>query len=301
MIGALIGAGASILGGLLSSSSTKKAANKAADAQLQATQQNNALVRELYDRNTGNFTPYMQSGARANALVDSFLYGGGPEMAQIGPQSGQPMAGPQTYSMAGPQGQFAYNDPGGNEPRSLNVLGDMDRIAPNYGLDGAVESPMSGAYGISPYATPPISGDPRNLPPQAQGGMNGYQQFVASPFYQNPLTEGYRALDHRLAASGMNESGAGLKAALRFGSDYGHGRMMDYIGLAQNQAGRGFGAASALAGVGQNMVDNISANNRTSANALSNAAIVRGNANAQMWNGIGNELGSFASSYLKGL
>src|SRR5687768_6122143 len=88
MLGAIIGAVASIGAGLLTSSSTKKAANQAADAQVQSTRETNALAREFRASNTANFTPNLQSGFQANSLLDSFLYG---------PQAAQPQATAQQY------------------------------------------------------------------------------------------------------------------------------------------------------------------------------------------------------------
>jgi hypothetical protein len=56
---------ASVAGGLLSSSASKSAANKAADAQTQSTDKQIALQRDMYNQNREDFTPYRNLGAMA--------------------------------------------------------------------------------------------------------------------------------------------------------------------------------------------------------------------------------------------
>lgn len=133
---------------------------------------------------------------------------------------------------------------------------------------------------------------------QAPGNnMSGYEAFVASPYYQNPLAEGFRALNGGLASSGRIESGDAMKRAIRYGQDYGAGRQDEYLNLVGTQANRGFGAASALAGVGQNMVNNVTANNNNAADAVSNAALIRAQANNSLVNGVASGIGNFAGSF----
>lgn len=60
--GAAIGAGAQ-----------KSAAKTAANAQLQAANSNNALQREIYDRNTANTQPFMSRGNVAGNTINAFL------------------------------------------------------------------------------------------------------------------------------------------------------------------------------------------------------------------------------------
>lgn len=69
---AVIGAGASILGG----KSQKKAAQKAADSSLAVAEKNNALAREIYGKNQDNLKPFMQSGVNAGNQVNALLANG---------------------------------------------------------------------------------------------------------------------------------------------------------------------------------------------------------------------------------
>ena len=66
-------------------------------------------------------------------------------------------------------------------------------------------------------------------------------------------------------------------------------------------AGRVEALGDALAGVGQNYVGQVSANNNNAGNSAANAQLAGGVANSNMYAGIGNSLGnlvgSFGSSY----
>lgn len=274
MIGAILGAVAPIIGGVLGASSQKKAAKKAADAQLQIANQNNALIRELYGRNEQNFTPYMDSGGRANALIDSFLYGA-PQQAPAAPQQQPPMA---------PQGAM------GNLQQGGYGIGDSLGGMTAFNARGARN--LNTLYSQQPQPMAPAPA-PQAAAPQGNG-MSGYDAFVASPYYQHPLQEGFRALNHGLASGGMLNSGAAAKEAIKFGQNYGAGRQDEFLNLARGQQQTGFGAASALAGIGQNTTGMMVNQNQNSADALSNAALLRGQANSNMWGGIAGALGGIA-------
>lgn len=75
MLGALIGAGASILGSVLGGNSSKKAAQTAANAQLQYGRETNALARDMYERNAGNLEPFRQGGLEAGGNLNALLAG----------------------------------------------------------------------------------------------------------------------------------------------------------------------------------------------------------------------------------
>lgn len=301
VIAGVVAGAASIGGAVLSSRSTSRAATQASDAQTQNTAQNNALTREIYNRNTGNFTPYMQSGARANSLIDSFIYG---------PQQTQ-----QAQPAQAPQGGFPAN--GFNGGAGFNALmpgGAPAGIPRGEGSDSwSLDSSYDGGQGYGTGGTPGYDMGGAYPGGQVPGGvttpasnMSGWDAFVASPYYQNPLAEGYRALNGGLASSGRLESGDAVKRAIRYGQDYNAGRQGEFLNLVGTQANRGFGAASALAGVGQNMVNNVTANNNNAADAISNSALLRAQANNSMYSGIAGGLGTIAggifnrSSYGKG-
>lgn len=263
-----LGAAAGIGGALIGSSSQKKAAKSAANAQTQTAAQNNALAREFQAKNQANLQPWLNSGMQANSLVNSFLYG---------PQQQAPQAATQQFGA--PQAQMGQN-----------------MIGPRYGI-AALRGMVGDGHGINAPQPGMVTtaAQPQQQQPQ---GQSGYDAFVASPYYQNPLREGMNALNHGLASRGMLESGGAAKAAIRFGQDYAHGRQGEFIGMAERQSDRGLQAGGAIAGVGMNALSAQTANNQNAANALSNAAIARGNATAGMWGTIGSSLGGIAGSLI---
>jgi hypothetical protein len=294
-----IAAVGAIGGAVLSSSAQKKAANQASDSQERVAQENNQLAREFRDENQANFQPWLQSGGRANALIDSFLYGGAAPAAQ--PQAGPPPGAPVSAHLP-----TQMNALGSGIPQRRIEEQDIGYTAGQYGQNFYnTHGVQAGAFQRAANGHIPagggISGRPATPASPATGGgnaMSGYETFVNSPYYQNPLQEGYRALNHGLASGGMLESGDAMKRATRYGQDYAYGRMGEYLGLAGDQSNRGVQAAGAIAGVGVNALNSMSSNNQNAANAASNAAIARGNANASMYSGIGSALGGLAGSFM---
>lgn len=69
--------GASIIGGLVSSSASSKAASRATQASQDATVQNNALARETRDQNSATLAPFVQQGGAATAYINQLLGIGG--------------------------------------------------------------------------------------------------------------------------------------------------------------------------------------------------------------------------------
>ena len=130
---------ATIGGAVIGAKAQSKAANQASDAQLQVANQNNALVRELYGQNTANFSPYMQSGGRANSLLDSFIYGAAPQQgAQPGaPQPPMQPANPQGLAGTMAQDGFSVGD-SFNGYTATNARG-----ARNLGVLGGQQQPQN--------------------------------------------------------------------------------------------------------------------------------------------------------------
>lgn len=115
---------------------------------------------------------------------------------------------------------------------------------------------------------------------------SGAATVAQDPGYQFGLTQGQNALNAQLAARGMRNSGAALKAATRYGNDYAttkfdnsFNRLASVAGLGQVGAGQ-VGAAGIATGQG------IAANQVGVGNALGAAQIAQGNA----WANAGNQL-----------
>jgi hypothetical protein len=282
-------AAGTIGGAVLGARSQRGAARDAANAEVGMQQQNMQLAREFRQQNQANFQPWLNSGNRANSLVDSFLYG--PSTAQaVAPATGL-LTGQMTEEWA----NNALNAMGlGSRGDSVATLQAHLRGE----LEGQLPARLRAAYD-NYIQTNPLSAQPSTRPvlaTSANGTPTGYDAFVNSTYYQAPLQEGYRALNHGYAANGMLQSGAAMKGITKYGHDYAHSRMGEFIGMAERQSDRGMQGASAIAGVGQNALASQTAANTASGNAMANGHLARGAANANMWAGVGSALGTLGGS-----
>lgn len=110
----------------------------------------------------------------------------------------------------------------------------------------------------------------------------GMDQFQQDPGYAFRLSEGQKALDRSAAARAGLQSGAALKAAARFGQDYGSQEYQNAFNRYQTERQARLGPLQSLAGVGQ-----------TSANVL-------GQAGQQMAGNVGEMMTSGAAARASG-
>jgi hypothetical protein len=285
MIGALIGAAATIGGSILGASSNKKAAKKAAGIAADNTAANNALTREIYGKNTANLSPFMNNGLAASNALNGLLLGSPAAPGQ--PASSTPASalyglGTPASSMGGamPEGFYPWDQPGHYGRTAEEVWAEQNP---------AIQAPQM-AMQPGGVTAPPV---------------NPWDQFRNSTNYQFRLNEGMGALNRNYAARGLLESGAAMKGINNYAQNFASNELGNYMALLSGQQNMGMAGASALAGVGQNMVNNVTANNNSGASAAANAALIGGQANGQMWGGIagalGNLAGTFGSSYGGGI
>ncbi len=274
-------------GAVLSSSAQKKAAKKAAGAAKDNTAANNALAREMYGNNAARLDPYSANGMRAsNALTEMLL---GPAPATAAPVAAAP-AGGGTVPARGVLGQgtqqyaregFGNEWAGGNGARHL-----FQRLPGFINGTSAVRPPTT---------TPPLGGGlPGTAPATATPAPNAlspWDRFRNSTNYQFRVNEGMDGINQGYAARGMLQSGAALQGIEEYRQNFAANELGRYQDLLAQQQGVGMGAASALAGVGQNMVGQVTANNNSGASAAANAALMRGQANSNMWGGIAQGIG----------
>lgn len=120
---------------------------------------------------------------------------------------------------------------------------------------------------------------------QALLGLSGDSTAQRSAFdtwrnaagYQDQFAEGRRAVTGALGNRGLLDSGAAQKALTRYGQSQSNQSLGQYMGYLTGQQQIGLGAASALAGVGQNFANSVSVNNNNAANATGNAALSNAN------------------------
>lgn len=262
-VGAIIGGVASIGGALLGSSAQKKAANKAADVSLQTAQENNRLAENIYNQNAAVLSPFQQRGNAAGDAINSLL-GLGVAQPAFNPQANQnPLMrfyGERNTIMGAPT-MFGYETMGGDQFGQGFQVAPVNQMASN---------------------------------PQADYNQ-AFNNYRNSTGYQFRFNEGMRAID---AGAPVLNSGQRFKELQRFGQNIASNEFGNYLGQLANQQGVGLSGASAQAGVGQNYVNTVSANNNSAGSAAANAALMRGQATSNMWGGIANGIGGlFGSSF----
>lgn len=311
----IVGAGASLLGGAMSSDAAEDAAN----IQAGATREANQIAREQFDTVRSDLAPFRGLGSGAvNALAQGlgitmptfsgtaadreairqrllpqFTRGGAPS-APAG-LDGLP---PQLQAIiAAQQGQFSAQGgvPQDFIPSAQGSAQTVDEDALNAAIEREIQA-------MQMASTP-------------QGGGPGFgslmQDFTGEdlenePGFQFGLNQGMKALNNRLAAGGSFFSGAALKGGQRFAQDYASTKFGDAFNRdAANKArkfnfltgavGIGQNAAAQTGNAGQNMVNTVGANTTALGNAQGAARIAGGNALA---GGINNAVGAFQQNEL---
>lgn len=144
---------ASIGGAIISSNAQKKATNKATEMQQESAAEQLAFLRDIYNQNTANEMPYLQSGYGAQQIVNEML-GINPVSAAnfAGLQAPPPPANTGAGTVAGNGGGFgsgngsggigAYGGSGGTgsgtvsmfSPEGLQRLREAGALRGAYGL-----------------------------------------------------------------------------------------------------------------------------------------------------------------------
>ena len=325
IIGGAIAAAGTIGGAVLGSSAQKKAAKQANAAQQDATQaqltlgrESMALNRDIYNQNKDILNPFVQRGNVAGEAINALL--GLPPPA---PAPATPGGTPQTNPVSAQEPVTVGQGPGTGGPVLPNGLlrgfqaarGEQDasvtlanlnalraaRGLPPFANDLGTPAPVTGAAPTStPTSTVPTPATP-GVSPQEQA----FRNFADSAGMRFQLEQGENAINQGYAAHGQLQSGAALKALQNYGQSTAlNNYLMPYMGLLGGQQATGAGAASSVAGVGQNFGNTAAAINagmgssiQSGANAASNAALLRGQANSNMWGGIASGLGGLASSF----
>jgi hypothetical protein len=263
---AVLGAGASAL----SSSKNSKAINQATTAQTAATDQNNALQRDIYGQNKETLSPFVQGGVAANSALNSMLGLGSFQPQQMQPMQ-QQFAQPQAWGQQFGQPQ-AYG-------RQFDDFG--DGYGRNRGLGQFMQQDMQ-------YGQPQPMQQMQAMQTAQANPWDGFKKYLEGSDYAFQFDRGANAVNSGYAGAGTVKSGAAMKGLEQFRQGLQAGYRNEYTGLVGQQQGVGLQAAGAQAGVGVNYANATSANNTANANNQAQAAIARANnSNAT--------LGSFAN------
>lgn len=126
-----------------------------------------------------------------------------------------------------------------------------------------------------------------------KSSQSALQTYLNSTGYKFQLGQGIGAAQQSAASTGSLNSGATLKSLDEFGQGLASTGFNNYLGALQTQQGTGLSAANALAGVGTNYANSVSANNNSAASAAGNAALAGSNSLSSL---LGNGVSSYALS-----
>ena len=288
-----ISAGASIVGGLLGSSS----ASKAAKQQAAATREANALQRYIYDNNVRLNQPAIEAGNLGrNRLMELLGLGGTPGgQTQSREQLRQSLSGRFTTPGAMTMTQAPESRDEGGQGASFGGVRPPISFAQGpstideVGLQAAIDAEMARS-GINSEAP-----DYGSLMHDFTGA-----DLQNEPGYQFGMAEGQKAIDRRAASGGGYFSGAALKAAQRFGQDYAGTKFNEAFNRDTSNKTNKFNrltglispgqtAANQVGASGQNYAGAVGSNLTNNANAQGGAAIAQGNAWANTLNQLANQ------------
>jgi hypothetical protein len=267
IIGGVIAGVGAVGAAALGASAQKNASRDTTRVAQDTARESNALTRDIYNQNKGILSPYVNQGyAATNAL--SGLLGLPANNNTIGTLQPQPNA---LGGFAGGQGYDAHADLGFPQEGGMGVLA---------------------GYPLQPGQAQPTQQQPSN-PYQA-----AFDNYRASIGYQFRMGEGMKGLNASFAARGLSNSGTAAKAALNYGQNIASDEFGRYLGYLGQQQQVGFGAGSALAGVGQNFAGTVSANNNNAATAAANGALASGAATAGVYGAAAGALGRIGGGYM---
>lgn len=291
---AVIGAGAGIYGSSQASKAQTQAAQTASNDELAVAQQNNALAAQIYNSNAARLDPYSALGLPAGGEYNALLGIASPAAAN--PTTAPPPV--QPISASGSAG--SYNGPSLAQIQAMQHDGIDGNYAPALAAYNAAHAAptysANNAVAAAPVAATPAPTSAATATAHPANAMAGFETFYNSPTYQFPLQQGLHAVNVDYAAKGALESGAAMKALNNYAAGNAAGALSTYMDQLYRQEALGESASSALAGVGQNMVGQVSANNNNAASAAGNAALVAGQGSANMWNTIGSGIGTAAGT-----
>jgi hypothetical protein len=302
--GAAIAGAATIGAGALSASAQKKAAQKASDTTLAATQENNALAREVRSSNLQIASPFYNNGLLAgNALTDLLLgtheYNPAVVANPSVPGGGTlptPTPTPTTGSALAP-----YTGPDLAAIEALRhdgIKGNHDQAMSVYRQAHPAGVQSNPVFSQTPVPTPTPTPTPTPAPGSTgapSSALDAFDRFRQGTNYQWRLNQGANALTSNLAR-GTLDSGAAQKSILEYGQNFASNELGNYMNLLASQQASGLTAAGAVMGVNTNYQGNVTANNNNAANASSNAALVAGQGQANMWGGVANAGGQIGGA-----
>ena len=318
-------AAASIGGAVLSNRATSRAARSAANTAQENTAANNALTREIYAQNAGRLDPFAQGGLRAQGALQGLLGiaapggtiaggGGTGSYSPTAPALGAPTPEQQAWAQGAINAMLpritrssVRSQLASMQDNPVAALDYLMQLSPpssdQYPLYQAyvANNPRPAAAPATTSTGPQVNGGPRDgsdktatggTTTPANSALSAWDTFRNSTNYQWRFGQGQKALELSGLPGGGYDSGQTRKAIVEYGQNFAANELGAYMDRLAQQQSLGLGAASALAGVGQNMVGAVTANNNAAAGAAANAALVQGTAQSNMYGQIAGSIGT---------
>lgn len=332
-IGDVLGFAGPLLGGMMGSDSAGDAANTQAESSRYAAD----LQKQTNDQNRADLQPWRDAGGASLRKLSSLLGIGGAGGASGGAPSAmtRDQIYQQMLPQYTTQGGQAYQPTSDGRLASLTSDGRI-KLLGGYMIDGGGDAgwvrapdnvqyltqdqykrqfsgiPMPGTGGSVNYDGLNQAVDQRY---QSQGANSNVvtqsdpeygrllkdfslQDFQKDPGYEFRLAEGEKGINRASASRGGYDSGATLKALLRYGSDYASGEFNNAYNRDASDKSRAFNFLSGVAGTGQTAANTIANQNQNSATNLGNLAMSEGDARASGIVGGSNAMsGGISSAY----
>lgn len=271
----------SSIAGVFGAASKKKAAGKAADAQIAAAQKGIDTISANNTATQANFQPYLSTGSSANsAIVD--LLGLGGTAAQTAAQP-QPLTTPNyaAYVQNNPDLLAEYQrDSGGMTPdqwgeRHWQKFGQSENrpYTPTTNPQAAASQPTGD----------PISGQ------QAQ--QTAIDQLKASPLFQSLFRTGQETIDQNASATGGLRGGNVQNSLANFGSDTLAKVIQQQLQNLGSLSSQGLTAAGTAGGLSANASNGIAGLFGDQGQAQAGGIIGKANANQEMYKSIADGAG----------
>jgi hypothetical protein len=256
----LIGAGASLAGGIMGAG----AAGDAADAQAQSAAQSDATQRYFYDTTRKDNAPFLANGtAASNSLARRLGLGGS------GPGTGSVDESDPVWQGIVADYQQQHRAKFGTDPTTDYNAGPderalYDHMASLYQQTKAnMGQPVESDAGslLKKFTTADMQADP-----------------VYSSGLQFGLDEGRKGIERQAAATGSSLSGATLKALTRFGNDYGSTKANDAYNRFTSDQTNTYNRLAGVAGSGQTASGQVGSAGATASTNISQSQQSAGNA-----------------------
>lgn len=273
-----IGSTAAILGGaaisgaasLASASSASGAAKDAARAQSQGIDKQIAFDQDVLNAQNRLLAPTRQIGFGAQDILSRMFLGTGSPLAQSAFETGTPSQG-AVPDIIGPNAGQAVTGvqqaPQTGQP-TLNAMG-QQKLDTLLRVEAGREDDLTNmllrqpGYTEQPQPQPTVAQEGSTAPGTFRPGSEpfDFSSFYESPGYQFRLSEGNKAIENRLAASGRLDSGSGTKDFVRFNQGMAADEFNNFTNQLFNLAGFGQtatqGTTNALgsSGIGQSLAN----------------------------------------------